>query len=77
MASYEVVLKDGAVETILGADTYEQEGPLTTFFELAADRHVVDCWSVRLASIRTSEIVRVRRLRDGVVLAALSERRAG
>ncbi len=78
MANYEVVLKDGSVEHIDSADTYEQEGPLTTFFELAPDRQVIDCWSVRLASIRTTEIVRIRR---GVVaanvLATVSELRAG
>jgi hypothetical protein len=78
MASYEVVLKDGSVEHIDGADTYEQEGPLTTFFELAPDRQVIDCWSVRLSSIRTTEIVRIRRAPSGVpALATVSELRAG
>ena len=80
MATYEVLLKDGSVECIDGADTYEQEGPLTTFFELAPDRQVIDCWSVRLLSIRTTEIVRVRRTAAAVVVAALasvSELRAG
>lgn len=61
MASYEVLLKDGAIECVEGADTYEQEGPLTTFFETADDRRVIDCWSVRLTSIRTADIVRIRR----------------
>jgi hypothetical protein len=77
MASYEVLLKDGSVERIDGADTYEQEGPLTTFFELAPDRQVIDCWSVRLSSIRTTEIVRIRRAAGVAALATVSELRAG
>jgi hypothetical protein len=71
MASYDVVLADGAVERIEGADTYEQEGPLTTFFETADDRRVIDCWSVRLTSLRTADIVRIRRR-----VAPVSELRA-
>ena len=82
MATYEVLLKDGSLEYIDGADTYEQEGPLTTFFELAADRKAIDCWSVRLSSIRTTEIVRIRRTAAAAaaavtVLASVSELRAG
>ena len=55
---------DGTVERVDGADTYQQEGLLTTFFRTDAGRRVVDSWSVRLASIRTAEIVRIRRI-DG------------
>ena len=61
MAQYTLVRKDGEVELIDGADTYEQEGPLTTFFQVAPDRRVIDCWSVRLMSIRTTEIASIRR----------------
>ena len=61
MACYSLVRKDGEVELIEGADTYEQEGPLTTFFQVAPDRRVIDCWSVRLMSIRTTEIASIRR----------------
>ncbi len=64
MASYEVTLKDGTQERIDGAGAYQQEGPMTTFFRLEGDRQVVDCWSVRLASFRTSEILAVRRLEE-------------
>lgn len=78
MATYEILLKDGSVEEIDGADTYEQEGPLTTFFELAPDRQTIDCWSTRLSSIRTAEIVRIRRCsRSQATVVALSELRAG
>ena len=61
MASYEVTLKDGTSERVDGADAYRQEGPMTTFFRNEGTRQVVDCWSTRLASFRTAEIVIIRR----------------
>jgi hypothetical protein len=61
MACYTLTRKDGEIEVIDGADTYEQEGPLTTFFQVAPDRRVIDCWSVRLMSIRTTDIASIRR----------------
>lgn len=57
---YEVVTSDGEVEVVAGADTYAQEGPLTTFFRNEAGRRGVDAWSQRLASFRTSEVARIR-----------------
>jgi hypothetical protein len=62
VATYEVRLKDRTVEEIEGADAYQQEGQMTTFFATRAGRQVVDCWSTRLASFRTSEVVIIRRL---------------
>ena len=62
MSTYEVTFKDRTVEVIDGADAYQQEGPMTTFFSLSDGRQVVDCWSTRLASFRTSEIVIIRRV---------------
>ena len=53
MARYEITLKDRTVEVIDGADAYQQEGQMTTFFALGGERRVVDCWSTRLASFRT------------------------
>jgi hypothetical protein len=64
MTAYEITLKDQARERIDGADAYAQEGQLTTFFRTASARQVVDCWSVRVASFRTTEIVAVRRLEE-------------
>ncbi len=61
MATYEVVLKDRTIERIEAADAYQQEGQMTTFFALGDGRRVVDCWSSRLASFRTSEILIIRR----------------
>jgi hypothetical protein len=60
--AYEITLKDHHVERIHGADAYAQEGQLTTFFRTDPERRIVDRWSVRLASFRTSEVVAVRRL---------------
>lgn len=58
--AYEVQLKDGALETIECADSYQQEGPLTTFFQTRHGRAVIDCWARRVASYRTTDIVRIR-----------------
>jgi hypothetical protein len=59
---FEVLTSDGSVEVVMGADTYAQEGPLTTFFRNEAGRRGVDSWSERLASYRTAEVSRIRRL---------------
>ena len=64
MASFEVKLKDGTVEIIEGADAYQPDGQFTTFFALEEGRSAVDCWSVRMASIRSAEIVAVWRRGD-------------
>ena len=60
MASFEIKLNDGTVEVVEGADAYQPDGQFTTFFALDG-RSVVDCWSVRVASIRSAEIVAVWR----------------
>ena len=59
---YAVTVSDGDDVVVPGADTYQLEGPLTTFFSTDAGRRVVDCWSVRLASFRTADVVCIRRL---------------
>ena len=70
MASYDVILKDRTIEVIDGADAYQQEGQMTTFFATGAGKQVVDCWSTRLASFRTSEILIIRRIADVVDVGA-------
>lgn len=64
MATYDIVLKTGDSDAItsVSADAYQQEGPMTTFFQLDADRRVIDCWSVRVASFRTVDIGAVLRV---------------
>jgi hypothetical protein len=64
VTAYEITLKDHDSERIVGADAYAQEGQLTTFFRTASARQTVDCWSIRLASFRTSEILVVRRIEE-------------
>lgn len=72
--SYEVVLSDGTVHAVAGADGYEQEGPLTTFFASGSERRVLDSWSTRLASFRTADVRLVRRCRatDGAAPLTLA-----
>ncbi len=65
--TFEIRLKGGDAEVIEGADTYQQEGPLTTFFQTRPGRTVIDCWARRLASYRTADIIRIRC--DGVAPA--------
>ena len=72
VATFEVTMRDGMVEVIEGADAYQQEGLMTTFFTTSSGRQVVDCWSTRMASFRTSEVVIVRRVTR--VLTARDER---
>jgi hypothetical protein len=58
--TYEVRLKTGDRELVAGADAYQQEGPLTTFFQTRQGRTTIDSWARRLASYRTADIVRIR-----------------
>lgn len=61
MPQFEVVLHDSTVELVEGADAYQQEGPMTTFFRRGTGRDVVDSWSTRIASFRTADLRVVRR----------------
>ena len=71
---FEVVLADGQVELIRGANGYVQEGPLTTFFSSARSSAQIDSRSERLGSFRTAEIRRiVRRPVDEIGLRAVPD----
>jgi hypothetical protein len=71
VATFAVTLADRTVEVIDGADAYQQEGQMTTFFANGSGRQVVDCWSTRVASFRTNDVVIIRRLeRAGLPHAA-------
>lgn len=61
-AAFEVVLSDGTHELVRGADAYQQEQSMTTFFRTDGRRHRLDCWSVRVASFRTDQLLAVRRV---------------
>ena len=58
---FEVTLADETTEWVEGADSYQLEGPMTTFFGNEARRSALDCWSVKLASYRTDRIMRILR----------------
>ena len=64
MCRYQVTLKDRSIERIDDADAYQQEGQMTTFFRTGSGRQVVDTWSTRVASFRTSEVLVIRRIDD-------------
>jgi hypothetical protein len=70
---FEVTMRDRTRELIEGADAYGQEGHMTTFFRHGEGREVVDCWSTRIASFRTSEVLIIRKLegeREAVLRSA-------
>lgn len=71
MATFEITLRDRTTESVAGADAYQQEGPMTTFFALGEGRDVVDCWSQRIASFRTADILVVRRADSAGALRAV------
>jgi hypothetical protein len=71
VSSYRVTLKDRSTEEIDDVDAYQQEGQMTTFFRTGSDRQVVDTWSTRMASFRTSEIIAIRRL-ESVATASMA-----
>ncbi len=60
--TFAITTTDGAVEQIDGADSYELEGPLTTFFSAEGAHARLTAWSVRIASIRTDRIASIRRV---------------
>jgi hypothetical protein len=61
MALFAVTLNDETTDLVEGADAYQQEGPLTTFFAFQSNRRVIDSWSIRMASYRTADIAAIRR----------------
>ena len=61
---FELIFVDGRAEVVSGVDNYEQEGPMTTFFQ-SEGRNYVDSWSLRIASSRTVDLTSVRRVLVG------------
>ena len=61
MPTFELTLRDRSVVTVDGADAYQPEGPMTTFFRRRNGREVIDSWSTRIASFRTADLLAVRR----------------
>ena len=75
MPTFEVILRDRTVETVDGADAYQQEGPMTTFFRRGDGREVIDSWSTRVASFRTADLLAVRRFEAAAAGMAQTEGR--
>ena len=69
--AFEVVLSDESVELVGDADSFQQEGPKTTFFASDGRRGTLDCWSVKMASFRTDRIDKIIR-RDAPPREALA-----
>jgi hypothetical protein len=61
MPTFELTLRDRSVVTVDGADAYQPEGSMTTFFRRGNGREVIDSWSTRIASFRTADLLAVRR----------------
>lgn len=61
--SFDITLRDGTREHVTGADAYQQEQSMTTFFRTEG-RRGIDCWSVRMASFRTDQILAIRRCQN-------------
>ncbi len=76
MALFAVTLTDQTTDFVDGADAYQQEGPLTTFFSFTGGRMVIDSWSTRLASYRTADICAIRRSAAEAAAADPHEERA-
>jgi hypothetical protein len=76
MALFAVTLSDQTTDFVEGADAYQQEGPLTTFFSFSGGREVIDSWSIRLASYRTADICAIRRSAAEAAAAEAPEERA-
>ena len=59
---FDVHFEDDTITQVLDADAYEQEGPLTTFFDRNGGGGLGSAWALRVASFRTSRIVEIRRM---------------
>jgi hypothetical protein len=59
---FEVRFEDETTTQVLDADAYEQEGPLTTFFDRNGGGGLASAFALRVASFRTSRIVEIRRV---------------
>ena len=67
---FAVQMHSGQIVHVEGADAYQPEGPLTTFFAVGTSRRTIDSWSVRVSSYRTADIVAINRVGSSVLAAA-------
>ena len=73
MAQFAIQLKEGQTVSVAEADTYQFEGPLTTFFSTGSNLQVIDSWSTRVASYRTADIVSIERCDDAETALSVPE----
>ena len=67
---FEITLRDHTTEFVGDADTFAHEKVMTTFYQTANARQTIDCWSVPLASVRTDQILMVKRVDEVAVAVA-------
>ncbi len=67
--SFLVRFEDDTTTLVHNADAYEQEGPLTTFFDRNGGGRLASAFTMRVASFRTSRIIEVRRIETTEALA--------
>ena len=70
--SFLVRFEDDTTTVVHSADAYEQEGPLTTFFDRNGGGRLASAFTMRVASFRTSRIIEVRRIDAGEPSASTS-----
>lgn len=59
---FEITFEDGRTTIVEGADAFQPEGPLVTFFATGSTRGEIDSWSRRVATYRSSLIISVEQL---------------
>lgn len=67
MTIFEIEFTSGHLLHLEGADAYQPEGSMTTFFASGSSRSTIDSWSTRIASYRTADITSVQRVPGGAV----------
>ncbi len=67
--SFVVRFDDETTTFVHDVDAYEQEGPLTTFFDRNGGGRLASAFTQRVASFRTSRIIEVRKIDGPQVLA--------
>ncbi len=67
--SFLVRFEDETTTVVHGADAYEQEGPLTTFFDRNGGGRLASAFTLRVASFRTGRIIEVRKMESSAVAA--------
>lgn len=73
---FEITLRDKSTEFIEEADAFAHDKSMTTFYRTANSRQTIDCWAISLASVRTDEILMIRRTAAADPSAATQEQAA-